>query len=106
MVECRGFSMNTIKYWYGASVILLLVMACYSLINIEKQFIDTLKKQGLCEIETVQQKLNPNLHEALMQVPGEKDLILQEVEKGYMLNGKVIRHSKVIVGSGEEILLT
>jgi len=37
MVECRGFSMNTIKYWYGASVILLLVMACYSLINIEKQ---------------------------------------------------------------------
>ncbi len=71
------------------------------IINIEKQFIDTLKKQGLTEIETNQQKLDPNFHEALMQTSGEKDMIIQEVEKGYMLNGKVIRFAKVIVGNGE-----
>lgn len=70
-------------------------------INIEKQFTDTLTKQGLQKIETNNQKFDANLHEALMQMPGEKDIILQEIEEGYMLNGKMIRPTKVIVGNGE-----
>jgi molecular chaperone GrpE (heat shock protein) len=35
-------------------------------------------------------------------MPGKKDIVLQEIEKGYKLNDKVIRPAKVIVGGGEE----
>lgn len=72
-------------------------------LNIGTHMLDTLNKLGLSKIESIGQKLDPSLHEALMQMPGEKDLILQEMEEGYMLNGKVIRYAKVVVGNGEEV---
>jgi molecular chaperone GrpE (heat shock protein) len=41
--------------------------------------------------------------DALTCAPGKKDIVLQELEKGYKLQDKVIRPAKVIVGSGEEV---
>jgi len=46
-------------------------------------------------------KLDSNLHEVISVVPGEKDVIIQTLEQGYILGDKVIRPSKVVVGSGE-----
>jgi molecular chaperone GrpE len=67
--------------------------------QIEKQLISIIKNIGLEEIPTVGQVANPNLHEIITTAPGEKDMIIQEIEKGYTFKGKVLRASKVIVGS-------
>lgn len=71
-------------------------------------FRNTLKKEGLEEIKTIGEKFNPYEHEALMQVVNnekEEGTILQEVQKGYILRGKVIRAAKVIVSKkGDEII--
>ena len=47
------------------------------------------------------EKLDSNLHEVISVIPGEKDVIIQTLEQGYLLGDKVIRPSKVVVGSGE-----
>lgn len=60
----------------------------------------TLEKIGVKKIETVGKKLNPNEHDALMAGPGEKDMIIEEFEPGYTLNGDVIKAAKVKVGDG------
>lgn len=73
---------------------------CKGLSQAISLFDEALKKQGVEEIKTVGEKLDPNLHEALMQGPGEKDMITEEFEKGYSLNGQVIRFAKVKVGDG------
>lgn len=72
-------------------------------INIEKQLSETLKKQGIKEIEAIDQPFDPNLHEAILHGSGKKDLIVEELEKGYLLNDKVLRPSKVKVGNGEKV---
>ncbi len=71
------------------------------IIAILKQLEETLKKQGLEKIVTENLPFDPNFHEAVMTRPGEKDLILQEMEKGYKIQDRVLRRSKVIVGNGE-----
>ena len=53
-------------------------------------------------IESVGTTFDPNLHEALMMAPGEKDKVLEEFEKGYMLGDKVLKRPRVKVGNGEE----
>jgi len=61
---------------------------------------DTLKKFGVEEIETVGKEFDPNFHEALMvSCDKEKadDVILECLLKGYTLKGKVIRAAKVVV---------
>ena len=60
-----------------------------------------LKQKGLAPIETENAKFDIDFHEAVSIVPSpseeEKGLILEEVEKGYTLNDKVIRFSKVVI---------
>ena len=54
-------------------------------------------------IESVNQPFDPNLHEALQQVPSAEHpamTIIQELERGYTLNDRVVRPSKVLVSSG------
>jgi molecular chaperone GrpE len=67
------------------------VMMVYS------NFIKILENKGLRPIETSGKKFDPNLHEALCREACEKDdgLILEELQKGFMLKSKVIRPSKV-----------
>lgn len=61
----------------------------------------TLQSQGLRAMETVGKDFNPEFHEAITEVPAPPDLkgkVLDEVEKGYYLNDKIIRFAKVVVG--------
>ena len=65
-----------------------------------REFETILNQKGLKTIDTTNAKFDPNLHEALMTVEGETDMVIQELEKGYMLSDKVLRRSKVTVGKG------
>ena len=66
---------------------------------IRRQFEDVLKKHGVLEIEALGLPYDPNLHEAILQKehPGPEGIIIEEMQKGYMLHGRVIRPSMVIV---------
>lgn len=68
--------------------------------QIRRQFDDALKELGVMEIEAHNKKFDPKLHEAVMrgQNPDMEDETIDMVfEKGYKLQDKVIRHSKVRV---------
>jgi molecular chaperone GrpE len=64
---------------------------------IYSQLMDTLHSQGIKLIECVGKKFDPYYHEALLTEESDKEpnTILEELQKGYMLFDKVIRHSKV-----------
>jgi len=67
--------------------------------QIYNQLKATLKSKGLEEIEAVGEKFNPDFHESVEVVEGgEPGAIVEEIQKGYSLHGKVIRPSKVKVG--------
>ena len=64
------------------------------------RFREVLVGYGLEPIEALGEPFDPELHEALMQLPatdGEKDVVIQEIQKGYRLDGRVLRPSKVAV---------
>ncbi len=67
---------------------------------IHQKFLAILQQRGLKAMESVNTDFNPDLHDALSQVEngsGNSGKVVEEVEKGYYLNDKVIRHAKVIV---------
>ncbi|MBN1924140.1 MAG: nucleotide exchange factor GrpE [Nanoarchaeota archaeon] len=66
---------------------------------IYKNIMKTLQKQGLKRIGTAGKKFDVNLHEAVLTVTGkgEDNVIVEEVEPGYVFNNKILRHSKVVV---------
>ena len=60
------------------------------------QLKNILKNQGLEEIKAKGEKFNPELHESMGEIKGKKPgFIVEEVQKGYKLNNKVIRPSRV-----------
>jgi molecular chaperone GrpE len=64
------------------------------------QMLDIFKSHGVEQIKTSGEAFDPSMHEAMMQKtePEKEDnVILEEFQKGYKLNGRVIRPSKVIV---------
>jgi len=64
------------------------------------QMLDILKSHGVEQIKALGEKFDPNMHEAMMQKaePEQRDnVVLEEFQKGYTLNGRVVRPSKVIV---------
>ena len=66
------------------------------------QLQEILKKNGLEHIEAIGQKFDPNFHQAVMRVEDpdkEDDTVAQELQKGYMVKGRVIRPSMVQVVS-------
>ena len=63
---------------------------------------EILKNQGLKVIDT-KGIFNPKLHEAVIKVDGEKEgAILEEIQKGYLLNDKLLRASKVKISRVKE----
>ena len=67
---------------------------------IQKKLKDILEKQGLESLPAINEEFDPEKHDALMQIEDENKesgTIIEEHLKGYTLNGKVIRHSQVIV---------
>lgn len=69
---------------------------------IYNKFQDFLKQNGVKEIVSKDQPFNTDLHEAITTFPApteeQKGKIIDVVQKGYYLNDKVIRHSKVVIG--------
>ncbi len=69
-----------------------------SLKIIYDHFLSTMKKYGLEIIESVGKKFDPYCHEAVIVEEGEEDnMVVEELSKGYKLNGKVIKPSRVKV---------
>lgn len=70
---------------------------------IHHKFGNLLKSKGLEEMESQGQTFDAEIHEAITSIPAPdeslKGKVIDEVEKGYSLNGKVIRYAKVVVGS-------
>jgi molecular chaperone GrpE len=67
---------------------------------IQEQLLGCLKKHGVEKIDTAGQDFDPNFHEALMQMESdqhEDNKIVSEMEKGYLLNGRLLRPSRVCV---------
>lgn len=66
------------------------------------KFNDFLKQEGIKEIESLNSDFNVDLHDAVAKVPVDteekKGKVVDVVQKGYFLQDKVIRHSKVVVG--------
>jgi molecular chaperone GrpE len=72
-------------------------------ILIYNKFMTILVGQGLEQMKTVGEEFNTDFHEAITNIPAPsedmKNKVIDEIEKGYLLNGKVIRFAKVVVGS-------
>ncbi len=68
---------------------------------IYRKLMAVMDAQGVQPIETVGQDFDPNLHEAVMRAPGAEGKVLSELQRGYTLQGRVIRPSLVQVGTGE-----
>jgi molecular chaperone GrpE len=66
------------------------------------KFKKVLEDRGLKYIDSIENEFDPELYEALTKIPAPKKKlkgrVVDEIQKGYYLNGKVIRHSKVVVG--------
>ena len=70
------------------------------ILQIKTQLQDFFKNQGLEEIKTVGERFDPNLHEIVEEVE-KKDCqpgtVIEEIQKGYKINGRLLRPAKVKV---------
>ncbi|RJQ16782.1 nucleotide exchange factor GrpE [Candidatus Woesearchaeota archaeon] len=67
------------------------------------QLMGTLKEEGLQPIHALHKEFDPYRHEVLLTEENEKDnIVLDELQKGYLFHGKVLRHTKVKVGKHGE----
>lgn len=70
-------------------------------LQIRKQMSELLKSMKVTEIETIGKKFDPNFHEAVAEESKEgvePGMIVEEIKKGYLLNGKVLVPAKVRIG--------
>ena len=68
------------------------------ILQIKTQFQDFLKNHGIEEIKTIGEKFDPNFQEVVQEIEKsdcESGTVIEETQKGYLLNGKVIRPAKV-----------
>lgn len=70
---------------------------------IQNKLKNVLAQKGLKEMESIGTPFDPELHEAITNIPApdetSKGMVMDEMEKGYFLNDKVARFAKVIVGA-------
>lgn len=69
---------------------------------IYQKFSRILEAQGLVPFESVGKPFDVEYHDALLQMPKDDvppHTVIEEIERGYMLNDKVLRHAKVIVSA-------
>ena len=67
--------------------------------------ITALEKTGLKEVEAEGKPFDPNFHEAISQQRDDKvapGLVINEFQKGYLLNGRLIRPARVVVSQGDD----
>lgn len=69
---------------------------------IYKKLVKFMEQNGVKEMDPEDKEFNADSHEAITAVPvpdeSQKGKIIDTVEKGYTINGKVLRHAKVVVG--------
>lgn len=68
------------------------------------QFKATLEKQGVVTIDSKEKDFDPNLHEAVGHEASEhaEGKVVREETKGYMLHGRLLRPSRVVISSGQK----
>jgi len=70
---------------------------------IYQKFKTSLESKGVKAMTAVGTAFDPELHDAISNIPApsedQKGMVIDEIERGYLLNDKVIRHAKVIVAS-------
>ncbi len=67
--------------------------------QIAKQVDETIKNLGVTRVESVGQPFDPHLHEAVtVDGDGEEEVVTEELQPGYKIGDKVIRHAMVKVG--------
>ena len=67
---------------------------------IQKDMISILKKNNIEEIKSIDQKLDPNLHQTMMEVEDDKKepgTVVQEIQKGFMMKDRLLRPALVAV---------
>ena len=69
---------------------------------VERKFKTVLEGQGVKPILCLGMEFDPRYHEALRKERGEEGMVIGELQKGYMLNEKLLRPARVVVGSGKE----
>jgi len=73
---------------------------------IHAEFLKILEKYGVTRVEAVGKKFDPNVHEAVFQEVRddvEPGTVVSEFQKGYLLNGRLIRPSRVIVSKAPDV---
>ncbi len=68
-----------------------------------KQLVEVLKNLGVAPMRVVDQAFDPSLHEAVLREPSDEkaeDIVIEELQRGYHLNGRVLRHALVKVSMG------
>lgn len=69
---------------------------------IERKLRASLEAQGLSPIKALGEPFDPKFHEAAMHGKGKVGIVIEELQKGYKLQDRVIRPAMVVVGNGEE----
>ena len=72
---------------------------------IEKDLLSIFKKNGIEPIECINKKFDPNFHQAMLEVENntkESGIVVQEIQKGYMMKGRLLRPSLVGVAKKRE----
>ncbi len=74
------------------------------LAQIRKLFGAVLERRGVTPIACLNEQFDPNLHEAIAAVPSDaaEGTVIDEVARGYCMNGRVIRYAKVAVSQKKE----
>jgi molecular chaperone GrpE len=72
-----------------------------------KQLVEVFKQLGVSPMRVEGEPFDPSLHEAVLREPSEQhpeDVVIEELQRGYQLNGRVLRHAlvKVSMGPGPE----
>ena len=72
---------------------------------VEKELINSLEKHGVTKFESINQKFNPEVHQAVSKVHNEKanGTIVEEMQKGFKIGERLLRPAMVVVSMGPEI---
>ena len=71
---------------------------------VEKELIDSLEKHGVTKFDSINQKFNPEIHQAVSKIHNEKaeGTVVEEMQKGFKIGERLLRPSMVVVSMGPE----
>ena len=71
---------------------------------VEKELLDSLEKNGVVKFDSINQKFNPEIHQAVSKIHNEKEegIIVEEMQKGFKIGDRLLRPYMVSVSMGPE----